>query len=132
MIEPDPATSPKVAALFSKFAEGAVSITLLSEVAQEVGLSSKSGRAIPRSSLHRMLRNPIYYGRILWNGDDLPGSHEPIVTAETWHRVQAVLDGRSADQPQKTREPYALAGLVRCGKCGCLMSPYTAKGKYVY
>lgn len=84
---------------------------------------------MPRSSLHRTLRNPIYCGRILWNGEDLPDSHEPIVTPELWRKVQSVLDGRTVEQPAKTREPYPLAGLVRCGKCGCLMSPYTAKGK---
>ena len=131
-IEPDPETAPKVAALFARFAEGSSSIALLAETAEEIGLRTKAGKAIPRSSLHRTLRNPIYYGRILWNGEDLPGSHEPIVTPELWRRVQAVLDGRTVEQPAKTREPYPLAGLVRCGKCGCLMSPYTAKGKYVY
>ena len=131
-IEPDSDIAPKIASLFARYAEGTSSITRLSEVAEEIGLSSKSGKSIPRSSLHRILRNPIYYGRIIWNGDDLPGSHEPIVTPEMWRKVQSVLDGRTAEQPIKSREPYPLVGLVRCGKCGCLMSPYTAKGKYVY
>lgn len=131
-IEPDPEIASKIAALYGRYAEGTSSITRLSETADEIGLTSKSGKSIPRSSLHRILRNPIYSGRIVWNGDDFPGSHEPIVTPETWRKVQLVLDGRNTEQPIKSREPYPLVGLVRCGKCGCLMSPYTAKGKYVY
>lgn len=133
VIEPDPVTAPIVAAVFAKFATGEVSVKRVRELAVELGLKSlRGGKPIPNSSLHRMLRNPIYCGRIEWNGEEYAGKHEPIVTPALWNKVQAVLDGRAASAPPVTRQEYAFAGLIRCGECGCLMSPYTAKGRYVY
>ena len=43
------------------------------------------------SEIHRMLRNPIYTGDFLWLGNRRRGSHEPLISHETFDQVQAVL-----------------------------------------
>lgn len=40
--------------------------------------------------------------------------------------------GKFKRTSKHTKEPYIFRGLVRCKHCGCLLSPYTKKGQYVY
>ena len=37
-----------------------------------------------------------------------------------------------ANHPKQTKREVAFAGLVKCGKCGCAMTPEIKKGKYIY
>src|SRR4051794_27167345 len=56
----------------------------------------KSGAKVPVSTIHAILRNPLYIGWFEWNGKTYQGKHEPLVSVELWEQVQGVLDGRSA------------------------------------
>jgi hypothetical protein len=41
------------------------------------------------------------------------------------------MDRRTANEPRTKRE-FTYSGLVRCAACGCVATPYEARGKYVY
>jgi hypothetical protein len=43
------------------------------------------------STIHYMLRNRLYAGAFEWAGRLYQGTHEPLVTQETWENVQEVL-----------------------------------------
>ena len=82
------------------------------------------------SEIHRMLRNPIYTGDFLWVGMRRRGSHEPLVSHETFDQVQAVLRRRPCVRAPKPR--HAFMGLLTCARCGCSMTAEMKKGKYIY
>ena len=46
----------------------------LSELSRETG--------VPRSTVRRILRNPIYKGKVRWKGKTVPGQHKPIIQGE--------------------------------------------------
>lgn len=84
------------------------------------------GTPFTKTSLHSLLRNPLYVGRIRAGDEVVAAQHEAIVPEELW---QAVQDQLAAGAPEQERRPYRpkpnaglLQGLVRCGVCG---SAYT-------
>ena len=60
--------------------------------------SSKQGRARggiawARGGLAHFLANPVYIGEVRHKDQEFPGEHVPIISSETWDRVQARLAG---------------------------------------
>lgn len=61
VIEPDPALAPVVTKLFEHYATGQYSLKALANAAHGEGLIyPKSGNPAPVSTVHTMLRNPLY------------------------------------------------------------------------
>jgi hypothetical protein len=119
--------------MFEWYGGGRYSVKEITPMAREAGLAfRKSGNSMPRSSVHKILRNPIYIGQFVWNGKSYFGSHEPIVSRELSDKVQAVLDGRKAKPTRKTKREFAFSGLIRCGHCGSAVVAEIKRGRYVY
>lgn len=88
-----------------------------------------------------IIRNTIYVGRVAWNkraGKRVPGTGRRvqrkraqsewivrddqslrIISDDVWHRVQARLNARRAQQPKGGKPArYMLSGLLKCACCG--------------
>ena len=107
----DPTEAPTIRTLFRQYYEGAS----LGKLAA-MGRATKYGPATV-TGIRWILRNPLYAGRIRWNGEVYPGKHEAIVEATLFDRVQEMLTGRYQHHEPAIRD-YAIAGLLKCGKCG--------------
>ena len=122
---------PLIAELFRLYATGDYSIKALLVKGHAVGLTHpRSGRPLFKSELHRLLHNPVYHGEFLWDGKRYPGSHQPLITRETFDDVQAVL--RRKPRAHYPKQQHAFMGLLTCARCGCAMTAEKKKGKYVY
>jgi site-specific DNA recombinase len=79
--------------------------------------------------LRNLLRSPAllgqahYQGSIVRDDDGLPVQlGEPLVSADEWQRVQAILDGNSEARKDARRSEVTMwAGLVFCAACGSVM-----------
>ncbi len=131
VIVPDPVTAPLVTLLFEKYSIGNAPLLDLSKEMHELGMRSKRGNMVGVSTIHKMLRNPIYRGKFIWKGIEYDGSHTPLVTSALWFKVQDVLAGRSVEKP-KQRYEFPYTGLMKCGECGCAITAERRKGKYSY
>jgi site-specific DNA recombinase len=85
----------------------------------------RGGHAITKNRLQEMLTNPLYAGRVRYQGELFPGEQTALVDADTWQRTQDLLaENRVAERRQRKVQPeLLLAGLVRCRPCGCAMTP---------
>jgi len=63
--------NPEEAETIRRIYEGEAQGKSLSEVSRDVG--------IPKSTVRRILNNPIYRGMIKWRGKTVPGKHKPII-----------------------------------------------------
>jgi site-specific DNA recombinase len=81
--------APKVAAVFQAYASGDFSLTELAKYADKIGLRSKKGNKVQRSSLHQMLRNPLYIGEFDWHGTTYTAKHQPLVSRELFEKVRS-------------------------------------------
>jgi site-specific DNA recombinase len=129
-IEVDAVRGPLIAELFRLYASGHFSLKALVKKAFEMGLTHpRSGRAMLKAEIHRILQNPIYYGEFVWLGNRYEGSHEPIVSRTTFETVQAILHRNGRGRTWKRLHPFM--GLLTCAKCGCSITAEMKKGKYV-
>ena len=75
---------------------------------------------------------PIYTGEFQWLGKRHHGSHTPLITRDTFERVQAVLAGKGKGRGRYVKQRHPFMGLLTCGRCGCAMTAELKKGRYVY
>jgi len=89
---------------------------------------------VSNSKLFIILRNRIYLGEIVYNGQTFPGKHQPLISQELFDRVQATLPQKQfATRPKAQQYPYLLSGLLFCSACGRRMNALSAKsGAYHY
>ena len=68
----------------------------------------------------RLLRNPVYVGKVFFRGALHDGPHPHLVDEELFDRVQALLTERSEDYSKRASatSQFLLAGLVVCARCG--------------
>ena len=125
------ADAPTITRLFETFATGQYSLKALAAKARAEGWTIR-GRRLHKSTLHQILRKRIYNGDFDWDGATYKGTHQALVSPETWQTVQALLDHRVKTKQHRIRRDFAFTGLVRCGHCGCALVGELKKGKYVY
>jgi site-specific DNA recombinase len=95
----------------------------------------KGGRPFGKSSLHALLTNPLYIGKIRYRGALYQGEHEAIVDAEVFEQVQAMLRHNRQVGNVTNRNKYGalLRGLLFCKACGRAMThTFTCKGQRQY
>ena len=83
------------------------------------------GKLFTKTSLHHLLTNVAYLGKVKYKSEVHPGEHAGIVGPALWQRVQTRLRQnhiRGAGQARHP-EPAPLQGLLRCVPCGCAMCP---------
>ena len=82
-------------------------------------------------TLHRLLANVTYTGKIKYGDAIHPGEHDPIIDPALWKQVQDQLAG-NYNSGSKVRNAHKamLRDLLFCGQCGEPMVPhYTSKAK---
>jgi site-specific DNA recombinase len=101
------------------------------------------------ATVHRILKSETYIGNMEQGRDSrlqmhgaakrksraewtiVKGTHEPIISADQWNRVQAALNcgGR---RPAFEENVSIFAGFLKCGDCGRSMARTAWKGKAFY
>ena len=128
----DPDCASIITNLFEWYATGLYSLKDVSKRVRQEGLAyRRSGAPVPTSAIHKILRTRLYTGTFEWRGELYKGTHQPLISDELWHAVQAVLDGRRALR-QGVEQNFAFSGLIKCAHCGCALVAEIKKGKYVY
>jgi len=131
IIETDSESAPLIQEVFEKYAAGGVAIADIAELLYEKGLRTKRGNRISTSTIHKLLRNPFYRGKFIWNGIEYQGKHETLISSALWFKVQDMLGERSVEKPRQTVQ-FAYTGLMKCGHCGCTITAERKKSKYSY
>lgn len=78
--------------------------------------------------LLNVLRNPVYVGKVTFQGKQYDGKHTPIVDKEIWSAVQNLLnsadreDSKTVAQKNPFRANYLLSSLLFCARCGARYS----------
>jgi DNA invertase Pin-like site-specific DNA recombinase len=137
----DEVRGPLVVWAFESFATGEWSLSAITEALQAEGMTTlpsarMAEKPIPRSTVHRMLRNPYYTGVVMRNGARYPGIHEPLISNDTFEKVQAVLDAHNVAGDRVRVHDHYLKGSVFCRECGgrlCITKTKNRHGtEYLY
>ena len=133
----DPERAPLITGAFDHYATGDWTLQRLAGELGHQGLTNRGQRGKPAApitwqGLAKILANPVYIGVVEWNAVQYPGTHEPLVDPEVFHRVQELLAARAARGTRERKHPHYLKGLLHCGVCGRRLSIQHSKGRYVY
>lgn len=128
-ISPHPVYFELMRKLFDLALTGNYSVEALMREAKILGIrSTKSGKPIVKSWMHRILRDPFYTGRFIYNGKLYQGQHPAMLTDAEFNLLQDILDGRSKARLQK--HDFALNGIMACGECHYCITAQEHKKKY--
>lgn len=127
--------------MFQLYAQGYGCISIARHI-NVLGARPHRAQEFSRTSVAKILHNPTYIGKIVWNQKKhirkgshgslkhiticqpkdqwiiTDGLHMPIVEQELFDRVQNILAGRFTPPRRDGTVKSALAGLVRCANCG--------------
>lgn len=131
IVIPDPDKAVLVRKLFEVYATGDYSLEELHREVGRWGLTGKAGKPVRKSVLASLLRNPFYYGVMVWRGEHYEASHPPLITKVLFDRVQRVLAQRSKPM-MRGKITYPFIGLMRCGECGAMITAERQKGHVYY
>ncbi|WP_425343365.1 recombinase family protein [Pseudofrankia saprophytica] len=132
----DPERAPLIRWAFEAYATGEWTIRTITEALAEKGLKAlPHGPKVPGplapSHVSRVLRNRYYIGKVLFNGTEYEGRHEPLISDSLFQRVQEVLKAHDlAGEKQRVHNHY-LKGTVACAWCGSRLCITRAK-QYFY
>jgi site-specific DNA recombinase len=125
IIEKDPERFDQVKEMWRLMLTGRYSVPQILEIVnQERGFKMKPtkkhpGLPLSRSMIYKMFKNPFYCGHFEYpkgSNEWYEGKHEPIVSQEEFHRVQALLGNQERPRPLTRR--FAFTGIMECGNCG--------------
>jgi site-specific DNA recombinase len=130
----DPSRGPLVKKGFELLALGTHNKAEVLRTLTAQGLRSTTGREIRAQTFDRLIRNPVYAGRIVlpnW-GLDTKGSFEPLISEDLFNRVQSVLDGKALPKvPHKrANEAFPLRGLLQCDICDKPVTASMSTGRH--
>lgn len=131
-IEPREPQASIIQRLFKLYATGNYSLQQLRTVAKNDGLfGPMSKRYVSKSTIDRILKNPIYYGDFIWKGKLYNrGSHTPLITKTLFEAVQEVFAGFNKSKERK--HSFPISGILTCSRCGCAIIGEVHKKKYTY
>lgn len=138
--------------MFQMYASGYGCQAIASQI-NAMGARPHRSSSFSRNSVAKILRNPVYIGKIVWDqkthikkntkGNQkhitiynprekwtiTDGLHPPIIDNETFDAVQAIMQGRYHPSKQDGTVKSPLAGLVKCANCGGNMQRLVMKSE---
>lgn len=137
--------------MFQLYAQGYGCVSIARHI-NVLGAKPHRSDEFGRSSVAKILRSPVYVGKIVWNQKKhikkgvkgntkniviyqpkekwtiTDGLHPAIIDKELFDRVQAIMDKRYIPSKQDGTIKSPLAGLVKCANCGMNMQRLVMKG----
>ena len=115
--ELDPQTAPLVRQVFELYGSGRFSFPQMLTETERLGLRGRSGKAITKNGLSKLLNNPFYMGliRITKTGESFSGCHESMISKALFDRVQTILRGRTNTRTQ--RHDFLFRRRLVCKRC---------------
>ena len=151
-IEIDPEQAVTIRKIFQWYLDGN-SKERIARRLNEVGILSGQNKEWGRGGIHYILTNERYTGNSLWQktytSETLPttrhrnkgeceqyyaeGTHPPIITTETFERVQNLIQARKQNYGKTPPEmTHLLSRKVVCGCCGTMFRRKPQRGKYYW
>ncbi|MEH7254569.1 recombinase family protein [Neobacillus niacini] len=99
--------------IFNSIIEG-VTIPDLIRNLDRFQIKTRTGSIWHYNAILRIVNNEVYKGDL----HGIEGTHEAIVSVETWDRANTIVNTYSFKAPRSKNKIYPTSGLIFCGNCG--------------
>lgn len=114
---PAPEDAPTIQLIYEWYLQGLNEARIIRKLNAE-GYQTSVARPFTRTSIHRILRNPIYIGTFRYKGKLYPHFAPPLLTEPLFYQIQALLDRHEHKHVVPHGQDFALVGKAFCGLCG--------------
>lgn len=151
----DPTKAPVVRRVFELYATGEWSYSSLAKWANQNGLISRqirrkrtkeeksngvqmedippTIRPVNEKTIENILNNPFYIGKLMHKGQLIDSKvHQPLIDLSLFYKVRSMLKTRNKSIHYPELSFFTYRGLVECGACNRIYSPYVQKGISYY
>lgn len=118
--------------IFNKYVNEQWGYKKIASELNDRGIRTRKNNYWTISAVKTVLTNPIYIGKIKWNGELYQGQHEPIISIELWNKAKNVMKQNSHYQEKIHPGSFPLSGLLKCPECGGPMVQGNSSPKYKY
>jgi len=126
----DKARGKYIVRIFELYRTGKYSVKEIAEILFKEGFRSRAGKKYHKSKIHKMLSESFYCGIMAKDGQLYEGKHEPLISKQLYDEVQEMLNQKAHIKKQNI--PFAFRGILKCSKCGCLLTATKKKGRLTY
>ena len=122
----DTIRAPHIVKMFEMRAIG-LPYAHIAKYVNEQGLVSKTGKKISKSAAEKILKNPFYYGTMLYMGNLYPHKYEPLISRQLYNQCQAVREKRHDQHTAYSSLEFTFKDMAVCKFCGCTVTPYYSR-----
>ncbi len=114
----DENNAPIIKYVFEEYAKGVPKKKIMDKLSAR-GVLNYYGRPLTLACLQHALHNTKYIGKYMYNGQEVEGACDALISEDIFYAVQAKLEAvKHAPAAQKARQEYLLQGKAFCGHCG--------------
>ncbi len=123
-IYPDPFEAKVVRSMLNWYASRAYSMEgIRGELKAQFGVTMSKGK------IDYILKNRFYCGQMLHGGRWYPHRYERLVSPSLFDEIQKVKEGYHKQPFKQAGLPFMYRGIIRCGECGCVLTPERKRKK---
>lgn len=121
--------APLIQFMFELYNTGNYSLSMLAKEMQTAGLTTRNNKALPKTSIHRLLRKKYYIGIIEWDGKEYPSArHDSIIDPDVFEQVSYRMSHKTP--PNYIKHKPLLSGKIKCSDCNSSITWYLSKGAW--
>ena len=124
-LKPDPKRAHLIVKIFELYSTGLYSIKTIQQKVTQLGLLSRAGKKLTKSTIERILNEPFYYGMSYSKKYNAyyPHKYEKLISKALYDKCQHVKLKRQKAPSKNTDKDFVFGGLLTCEHCGCTISP---------
>ncbi len=94
--------------------------TRIARLLNEIGFCTKRGTKFDTRAVNRILKNPFYYGLVIWDDISFMGTHEVRFTKEQFDKRIEKMNKKYTPSGRRSISTctHWLTGLLKCAHCG--------------
>ena len=109
--------------IFHQFDENNIDSTKIARNLNEMGYRTRRNTLFETRTINRILKNPFYFGLVIWNDVSFMGEHEVRFTKEQFEKRMEKLNKRTKSKRRNTSScKHWLSGILKCGHCGASLT----------
>ena len=110
--------------IFHQFDDHNVDSTKIARNLNEMGYRTRRGTLFETRTINRILKNPFYYGLVVWNDVSFMGAHEIRLTKEQYEeRMRKIIKNKKHSGRRNVSScTHWLTGILKCGYCGSALT----------
>jgi site-specific DNA recombinase len=120
-LEIDEIQAQEIRWIYDRCLSGKLGYGYIAEELERNGVPGPTDEKWNKTSVRKILTNPVYAGLVNHKDSMYQGKHEAIISPDKWREVQVLIKNKGAVRASAGVHTGLLSGIIWCGECGARM-----------